>query len=181
MVRAKFSAIAFVLLASSAGAAMAQLPRSRGPADPRYYPDLYKGPAWGMTLSEYYTFGNKADGPYGYALSGYRYGSHDDITRWKQATGTALPPGYYWQRLRERRGVQPAAATPLTAEPAPVLVEQRPVQSSRRNAQERGLKLENSPQSTNLTGPDQSDVSLLGSNKIRRIPSTDAASGDDKN
>ncbi len=96
-------------------AASAQFPRSSGPANPRYYPDLYKGPAWGMTLSEYYTFGNKADGPYGYALFGYRYGSNQDIQRWKQATGTALPPGYYWQRWRDRRDERAGASTNPTA------------------------------------------------------------------
>lgn len=91
----------------SGNAASAQFPRSRGTANPRYFPDLYKGPAWGMTLSEYYTFGNKADGSFGYAQHGYREGSNDEILRWKQATGTDIPPGYYLQRLRARRGERP--------------------------------------------------------------------------
>ena len=70
-----------------------------------------------MTLSEYYTFGNKADGPYGYAIGGYRYGANADIQRWKQATGTAIPPGYYLQRWRERRdertGANPADSSAI--------------------------------------------------------------------
>lgn len=213
MTKLRFAAITLVVLAASAGSAFAQLPRSRGPADPRYYPDLYKGPAWGMTLSEYYTFGSKADGPYGYAIAGHREGSNDDILRWKQATGTALPPGYYLQRWRERRGVQPAAA-PATMRPSAQPLSQPPpsqpiaqkkqrseevdgqqeftaeeqapdappsTQSSRRNAQERGLNLENPSQPSKLTGPDQSEVSLLGPNKIRRIRSTDPMPRDDKN
>jgi hypothetical protein len=113
VLRTTFLALCVVL--ALAGAASAQFPRSSGPANPRYYPDLYKGPAWGMTLSEYYTFGNKADGPYGYALGGYRYGSNQDIQRWKQATGTALPPGYYWQRWRDRRDERAVASTNPTA------------------------------------------------------------------
>jgi hypothetical protein len=101
VIRTTFLALGLGLLLCSA--ASAQTVRRSGPADPRYYPDLYKGPGWGYTLSEYYTFGNKADGPYGYAIGGYRYGSNYDIQRWKEATGTDVPPGYYLQRLRERR------------------------------------------------------------------------------
>lgn len=129
MLRTTFLALSVVL--ALANAASAQFPRSSGPANPRYYPDLYKGPAWGMTLSEYYTFGNKADGPYGYAIGGYRYGANQDIQRWKQATGTALPPGYYWQRWRERRDERLGAASGPDANPAARGVASRNSEGSR--------------------------------------------------
>lgn len=118
MIRISLLTLSLVMVLTSA--ASAQSVRRSGPADPRYYPDLYKGPGWGYTLSEYYTFGNKADGPYGYAIGGYRYGSNYDVQRWKEATGTDVQPGYYLQRWRERRaerlGIAPS--TPSAAKPA---------------------------------------------------------------
>jgi hypothetical protein len=129
------------MMLSLATVVSAQAPRSRGPADPRYFPDLYKGPAWGMTLSEYYTFGNKADGMFGYAQHGYREGSNDDILRWKQATGTALPPGYYWQQLRARRAERLGTATPADrpnaqATPAAKPIAARPLSEPRESFEE---------------------------------------------
>lgn len=102
--------LALGLVLAIANAASAQTVRRSGPADPRYYPDLYKGPGWGYTLSEYYTFGNKADGPYGYGIAGHRYGSNYDIQRWKEATGTDVQPGYYLQKWRDRRAERAGAA-----------------------------------------------------------------------
>lgn len=104
------SLLAFGLVLAIASGASAQSVRRSGPADPRYYPDLYKGPGWGYTLSEYYTFGNKADGAYGYGIAGHREGSNYDIQRWKEATGTDIPPGYYLQKWRDRRAGRAGAA-----------------------------------------------------------------------
>lgn len=121
--------LALGLVMAIASAASGQSVRRSGPADPRYYPDLYKGPGWGYTLSEYYTFGNKADGPYGYGIAGHRYGSNYDIQRWKEATGTDIPPGYYLQKWRERRagraGAAPNASNQAKAAPEQIAAPKR--------------------------------------------------------